>query len=106
MIQWGLLSRAVPNIKIYSDIKDLRLKYKHEKNPMQKPLKIAINSVYGISGAGKRLEDGTYKVQSVVYDPKRMREVCINGQLLLLQLMEDLEDFKCIQLTSAELKRV
>ena len=106
MIQWGLLSRAVPNIKIYSDIKELRLKYKHEKNPMQKPLKICINSVYGISGAGKRLADGTYKVQSPMYDPKRMREVCINGQLLLLQLMEDLEEFKCIQLTSAELKRI
>lgn len=104
MIQWGLLSRAVPDIKIYSDIKDLRIKYKHEKSPLQAPLKICINSVYGISGAGKRLEDGTYKVQSTVYDPRRMREVCINGQLLLLQLMEDLKDFKCIQLTSAELK--
>lgn len=97
MIQWGLLSRAVPDIKIYSDIKDLRIKYKHEKSPLQAPLKICINSVYGISGAGKRLEDGTYKVQSTVYDPRRMREVCINGQLLLLQLMEDLKDFKCQQ---------
>lgn len=97
MIQWGLLSRAVPNIKIYSDIKDLRLKYKHEHNPLQAPLKIVLNSQYGISGAGKRLEDGTYKPQSPMYDPKRMREVCINGQLLLLQLMEDCEQFNCIQ---------
>lgn len=96
-INWGLLSRAVPSIKIYSDIRDLRLKYKHEKNPLQAPLKIALNSAYGVSGAGKRLEDGTYKVQSPMYDPKRMREVCINGQLLILQLMEQLQEFELIQ---------
>ena len=39
-----------------------------------------------------------------MYDPKRMREVCINGQLMLLQLIEDLseysEQFKLIQLTT------
>lgn len=97
MTNWGLLSRAIPSMDDFRTVMETRLKYKHEKNPMQKPLKIAINSVYGISGAGKRLEDGTYKVQSVVYDPKRMREVCINGQLLLLQLMEDCEQFNCIQ---------
>lgn len=32
-----------------------------------------------------------------MYDPKRMREVCINGQLMLLQLIEDLEQFDLIQ---------
>lgn len=97
MIQWGLLSRAVPSIKIYSDIRDLRLKYKHEKNPLQAPLKIILNSCYGVSGAGRKMEDGSYKVQSTMYDPKRMREVCINGQLLILQLMEKLQEFELIQ---------
>lgn len=97
MIHWGLLSRAVPSIKIYSDIRDLRLKYKHEKNPLQAPLKIILNSCYGVSGAGRKMEDGSYKVQSTMYDPKRMREVCINGQLLILQLMEKLQEFELIQ---------
>lgn len=92
MIEWGLLSRAVPSIKIYSDVKELRLKYKHENNPLQAPLKLVLNSTYGVSGAGKRLENGEYKIQSPMYDPRRMREVCINGQLLLLQLLEDLEN--------------
>lgn len=101
MINWGLLSRAIPSIKIYSDIRDLRLKYKHEKNPLQAPLKIILNSCYGISGAGRYDEiEKRYKVQSPVYDPKRMREVCINGQLLILQLMEQLKDFELVQLTS------
>lgn len=42
-----------------------------------------------MSGAGKRQPDGQYKALSDVYDPRRMREVCINGQLLILQLIED-----------------
>lgn len=96
MTEWGLLSRAIPSVDDYKSIMDLRLKYKHEGNPLQAPLKIAINGTYGQSGAGK-FEDGKYKVLSDVYDPVRMREVCINGQLMLLQLIEDLEQFNLIQ---------
>ena len=96
MTEWGLLSRAIPSIDDFKDIMDLRLKYKHEKNPLQAPLKICINGTYGQSGAGK-VEDGKYKVLSDVYDPVRMREVCINGQLMLLQLIEDLAQFNLIQ---------
>ena len=42
-----------------------------------------------MSGAGKRQPDGQYKVLSDIFDPRRMREVCINGQLMILQLIED-----------------
>lgn len=42
-----------------------------------------------MSGAGKRRPDGQYNVLSDMYDPRRMREVCINGQLMILQLIED-----------------
>ena len=93
MTEWGYLSRSIPNVQTFKDIMDLRLKYKKEKNPLQAVLKISINGTYGMSGAGKRLDNGTYKIQSPVYDPKRMREVCINGQLMLLQLIEDLSTF-------------
>lgn len=96
MTEWGLLSRAVPSVQTFVDIMDLRLKYKHEKNPLQAPLKICINGTYGQSGAGK-YEDGKYQVLSDLYDPVRMREVCINGQLMLLQLIEDLAQFDLIQ---------
>lgn len=96
MTEWGLLSRAIPSVDDFKDIMDLRLKYKHEKNPLQAPLKICINGTYGQSGAGK-FEEGKYKVLSDVYDPVRMREVCINGQLMLLQLIEDLEAYELIQ---------
>ena len=96
MTEWGLLSRAVPSVQTFIDIMDLRLKYKHEKNPLQAPLKICINGTYGQSGAGK-YENGKYQVLSDLYDPVRMREVCINGQLMLLQLIEDLSQFNLIQ---------
>lgn len=89
IIQWGLLSRAVPNPKIYSDIRDLRLKYKHEGNPLQQPLKLILNSTYGVQLACKQLENGNYKTMSPMADPKKAREICINGQLMLLQLIED-----------------
>lgn len=96
MTEWGLLSRAVPSVQTFIDIMDLRLKYKHEGNPLQAPLKICINGTYGQSGAGK-YEDGKYQVLSDLYDPVRMREVCINGQLMLLQLIEELSDYQLIQ---------
>lgn len=97
MTEWGYLTRAVPNIQTFKDIMELRLKYKHEKNPLQAPLKIVINGSYGQSGAGKLLDNGDYKILSPMFDPRRMREVCINGQLMLLQLIEELEQFDLIQ---------
>lgn len=97
MTEWGYLTRAVPNIQTFKDIMELRLKYKHAKNPLQAPLKIVINGSYGQSGAGKLLDNGDYKILSPMFDPRRMREVCINGQLMLLQLIEDLEQFDLIQ---------
>ena len=89
MIEWDLLSRGVPDPKLYIDVREKRLQYKKEKDPRQLPLKLVLNSVYGQSGAGKCVE-GEYKVLSDLYDPKRMREVCINGQLMILQLIEDI----------------
>lgn len=89
MIEWNLLSRAIPDPKLYIEIRERRLKYKKEGNSLQQPLKLVLNSTYGMSGAGKRDESNKYKVMSDVYDPKRMREVCINGQLMILQLIED-----------------
>lgn len=89
IIKWDLLSRAVPNPKLYSDLRDLRLKYKHEKNPLQAPLKLVLNSTYGVQLACKQLDNGDYKTMSSMADPKKAREICVNGQLMLLQLIED-----------------
>lgn len=82
MIIYGLLSRSCNPVK-FKDIVDTRLKYKHEKNPLQAPLKIVINGTYGA------MKDKT----NPLYDPLMANNVCIFGQLLLLDLIEHLEDY-------------
>lgn len=41
MIEWDLLSRAIPDPKMYVKIREQRLMYKKEKNPLQQPLKLS-----------------------------------------------------------------
>lgn len=81
MIRYGLLSRAVRNPEKYTEIRDKRIEYKKAKNPLQAPYKIVLNGTYGICK----------DKHSKAYDPRRANEVCINGQLLLLDLIEHLE---------------
>ncbi len=80
MIRYDLISRACNGTK-FKDIVDLRLKYKAEKNPMQAPLKIVINGTYGA------MKDK----YNPLYDPRQANNVCVYGQLLLLDLIEHLE---------------
>ncbi|MCI7304087.1 MAG: hypothetical protein MR704_20500 [Clostridia bacterium] len=90
MIEYDLLSRNVKDPKKYRDIRDLRLKYKAEKNPLAAPYKIVLNSTYGICK----------DKYSPMYDPRQANMICINGQLLLLDLLEHLEQipsYKLIQ---------
>lgn len=82
MIRYGFLSRNVVDPKKYEDIYHQRLKYKAEKNPLQAPLKIVLNGTYGA------MKDKF----NPMYDPRQANNVCIGGQLLLLDLIEKLED--------------
>ena len=93
MLRYNLLTRAIPDIATYQAIKDTRMELKRKKDPLQKIYKRVLNSTYGLSGAG-RCVNGQYKAMSDAYDPRRMREVCINGQLLILQLIEDVDAAK------------
>jgi hypothetical protein len=53
------------------------------KKKEQAPYKIILNGTFGISN----------DKYSLAYDPRRNHEVCINGQLLLLDLIEKLEPY-------------
>jgi hypothetical protein len=87
-IEYGFLSRNVMNPADYKKIRDMRLVFKKDKNPLQLPYKIVLNSTYGAS------KDKYNRL----YDPLQANNVCINGQLLLLDLIEHLEPhFKLIQ---------
>lgn len=81
MIQYNLHSRNMKDPKKYEEIYHQRLKYKAEKNPLQAPLKLVLNSTYGV------LKDKN----NGLYDPLQGNRVCVYGQLLLLDLIERLE---------------
>ena len=83
MIYWNLLTRASKHPERFKEIYDLRLKLKHEgKKKEQAPLKIVLNGTFGICKDKK----------SKAYDPRTASSICINGQLLLLDLLEKLEE--------------
>lgn len=82
MIRYDFLSRNVKDKAVYKQIYDTRVALKKAgKKAEQAPYKIILNSTYGIC------KDPT----SAAYDPRQANNVCVNGQLLLLDLLEHLE---------------
>ena len=82
MIRYDMLSRNVADKAVYKQIYDTRLALKAAgKKAEQAPYKIILNATYGIC------KDPT----SAAYDPRQANNVCVNGQLLLLDLLEHLE---------------
>ena len=82
MLVYKWLSRNVADPSKYAEIYHTRLKLKAENNPMQQPYKIVLNSTYGA------MKDR----HNAMYDPRQANNVCVGGQLLLLDLIERLED--------------
>ncbi|MGL6108428.1 hypothetical protein [Romboutsia sp.] len=81
MIEYGLLSRNVQNPDKYKEIRDNRIKLKKENNPIEKSLKLVLNSTYG----------ACMDINNDLYDPRQGNGICVNGQLLLLDLIEKVE---------------
>lgn len=77
MIVHGLLSRNVEDPKKFEEIRDHRIELKHAGDPRQKALKLVINGTFG---ASKDKYNG-------LYDPRQANMVCVNGQLMLVDLM-------------------
>lgn len=82
MIVYNLHSRSC-NPEKFNEIVKTRLEYKKVKNPLQAPLKIVINGTYGA------MKDKN----NPLYDPRQANNVCVYGQLLLLDLIEKLEPY-------------
>ncbi|WP_419724922.1 hypothetical protein [Terrisporobacter petrolearius] len=81
MIEYGLLSRNVQNPGKFKEIRDTRFKFKKEKNPIEKSLKLVLNSTYG----------ACLDINNDLYDQRQGIAICVNGQLLLLDLIEKVE---------------
>ena len=81
MIEYNFMSRCVRGTKLYKDILDRRMEFKRAHDERQEPLKIVLNSTYGA------MKDR----YNPLYDPRQANNVCVGGQLLLLDLIEHLE---------------
>ena len=82
MIQHDLLTRQSREPELFTEIYNKRVELKKAgKKQEQAPYKIILNSTFGI----------TNQEFSKAYDPQRNHDVCINGQLMLLMLLEMLE---------------
>ena len=81
MINYGFLSRNVVDLEKFRKIRDDRIVLKRNKDPKQLPYKIVLNSTYGASK----------DKHNPLYDPLMANNVCINGQLLIIDLLEKLE---------------
>ena len=83
MIEYGFLSRNVRHAEKFKEIYDIRVELKKEgKKKEQAPYKIVLNSTYGASK----------NKYNNLFDPLQANNVCINGQLLLLDLIEHVTD--------------
>lgn len=80
MIAHELLSRNVRDPSKFKGIRDHRIELKHVKDPRQKALKLVVNGTYGAS------KDKF----NALYDPRQANMVCVNGQLMLIDLMHKL----------------
>lgn len=82
MIEWDFLTRNCRDKKKFKEIYDKRVALKKAgKKKEQAPYKIILNGTYGICK----------DPNNPAYDPQMANNVCINGQLMLLDLIEHLE---------------
>lgn len=84
IITYGFMTRNSNNPERYKQVYEYRLKLKAEgKKKEQAPYKIVLNGAYGM------MKDKF----SLAYDPKQANSICVNGQLMLLDLLEHLEPY-------------
>lgn len=84
MIVYDFLTRNCSDKKSYKQIYDMRVALKKAgKKKEQAPYKIVLNSTYGICK----------DKYSSAFDPRQANNVCVNGQLMLLDLLEHLEKY-------------
>lgn len=89
MIFWNLLTRNATKPERYKDVYETRLRLKAQKKKKeQAPLKIVLNATYGICN----------DKNSNAYDPRNAHLITMNGQLMLLDLIEKLEAIPSFEL--------
>lgn len=84
MIKWGAISRSSKSPEVLPEVfeEQVHLKMIGDKFNRE-PLKVVVNTIYGLSGAES----------SELCDKKQAHTVCLTGQIMLIDLIEQLEDY-------------
>jgi DNA polymerase elongation subunit (family B) len=84
MIKYFFQSRNILSPDLFKDIYDKRVMAKKNKQKgIANALKLIINTAYG----------ATKSKYNALFDPKMANQICITGQLLLIDLLEKLEPY-------------
>ncbi len=86
IINNNFMSRASEEPERFTHLREMRYKLKAQKNPKQQIYKILLNATFG----AMKSEFNT------LYDPKQANNICINGQLILIQLINELASVRSI----------
>lgn len=83
IINNNFMSRASQAPEIYEELRDTRYALKAKKNPKEYIYKILLNATFG-----------AMKSQyNALFDPLQANNICINGQIILIQLIRELEPY-------------
>lgn len=85
MIVYGYYSRSITDPQRYIDIYHQNLEMKKTKDPRRPAYKLVCNKVYGALKAET----------NPLYDPLQANNICVAGQLLILDLIDKLEIAGC-----------
>ncbi|MBP5426705.1 MAG: hypothetical protein J6Y29_02235 [Clostridiales bacterium] len=77
------MSRASSEPQKFTELRDTRYKYKAQKDPRHKIYKILINATFGAMKSE----------YNALFDPKQANNICINGQIILTQLIMELSNY-------------
>lgn len=88
MIQYDYFSRNISDKSKFVDIYNERFRLKELKDSKQEVMKLILNTSYGCMG---------YKYNKL-YDPRMRNNVCVTGQLFVVDLIEKMEQIKGISL--------
>ena len=79
----NFMSRCSTDPYKFTELRDTRYKYKAQKDPRQQIYKILINATFGAMKSE----------YNSLFDPKQANNICINGQIILTQLILELEPY-------------
>ena len=83
MINFGFMSRASEHPDLYKNLYDARMEYKAKKDNKQQIYKILLNSTFG--ALKSEFND--------LFDPVMSNNICVNGQLILTDLIMNLRPY-------------